>query len=193
MSDVVPERGALEEHPLPQLLLALYRSRTSATLRGGYNVVVMYSDPAGEVYVNGRSLANSEGIESGDGTLMVPVSLVGRIRAAMRTGPENPPPPPRDDTTPRITQRPPGKTIGKVSYAAGRRDPIVFELGPHLGAGKNELVVLHESQGVLPYSLAVEFRSVRPASRSSSGMCDMDCRNRMIPKTLTAPGKVSAQ
>ena len=33
MSDALPERGALEEHPLPMLLLALYRSRTSATLR----------------------------------------------------------------------------------------------------------------------------------------------------------------
>lgn len=67
-------------------LTVVHTSRTSATLRGGNNVVVMYSDPAGEVYVNGRCLADSGGIESGDGTLMVPAPLVGRIRASLRSG-----------------------------------------------------------------------------------------------------------
>jgi N-acetylmuramoyl-L-alanine amidase len=90
-------------------LTVAHTSRTSATLRGGSNVVVMYSDPAGEVYVNGRCLADSGGIESGDGTLIVPPGLVGRIRASLRPGngqgsgndrntsavqPPPPPPPP---------------------------------------------------------------------------------------------------
>jgi len=68
-------------------LTVMHTSRTSATLRGGYNSVVMYSDPAGEVYVNGRSMPDSGGIRVANGTLMVPEPLVGRIRVALRSGP----------------------------------------------------------------------------------------------------------
>jgi N-acetylmuramoyl-L-alanine amidase len=123
-------------------LTVIHTSRTSATLRGGYNVVVMYSDPVGEVYVNGQSLADSGGIESGDGTLMVPAPLVGRIRAAMRSanaqdnqgihhpGVVQPPGPPVH----------PGKTIGRVVIDPGHggKDPGATSV---LGFREKDLVL----------------------------------------------------
>lgn len=68
-------------------LAVIHTSRTSATLRGGCNSVVMYSDPAGEVYVNGRSMPDSDGIQAENGTLLVPEQLVRRIEAVLRPGP----------------------------------------------------------------------------------------------------------
>ncbi len=124
-------------------LSVMHTSRTSATLRGGANVVVMYSDPAGEVYVNGRPLPDSGGIESGDGTLIVPAPLVRRIRAAMwaeqaqggppdRSG-QNPPPGPKPP-------RPPGKTIGRVAIDPGHggKDPGATSV---LGTREKDLVL----------------------------------------------------
>lgn len=124
-------------------LTVMHTSRTSATLRGGDNVVVMYSDPAGEVYVNGRSLPDSGGIESGDGTLIVPGPLVRRIRAALRAeqaqgGPpdrpgQNPPPSPKPP-------RPPGKTIGRVAIDPGHggKDPGATSV---LGTREKDMVL----------------------------------------------------
>jgi len=123
-------------------LTVMHTSRTSATLRGGYNVVVMYSDPAGEVYVNGKSLADSGGIESGDGTLIVPAPLVGRIRAAMRTGygQDN-----GNDRIPGVVQPPEpprhsGKMIGRVVLDPGHggKDPGTTSV---LGHREKDLVL----------------------------------------------------
>jgi N-acetylmuramoyl-L-alanine amidase len=123
-------------------LTVMHTSRTSATLRGGDNVVVMYSDPAGEVYVNGRSLPDSGGIESGDGTLIVPGPLVRRIRAALRAviaqgGPNEQNP---GDTRPRDNIRPPGKTIGRVAIDPGHggKDPGATSV---LGTREKDMVL----------------------------------------------------
>jgi len=123
-------------------LTVIHTSRTSATLRGGDNVVVMYCDPAGEVYVNGKSLAGSGGIESGEGTLIVPAPLVGRIRAALRAGNtqdnrngQNP-----GDTRPRGNIMPPGKTIGRVVIDPGHggKDPGATSV---LGTREKDIVL----------------------------------------------------
>ncbi len=52
-----------------------------------------------------------------------------------------------------------------VNYEAGHKDPIVIDdLGPLLGAGQNEIVVLLDGKDALPYTLGVSYRSARPAS-----------------------------
>lgn len=108
-------------------LTVLHTSRSSATLRGGYNSVTMYSDPVGEVYVNGTSMPNSGGIQAGDGTLLVPEPLVRRIRAALRSGLVASGPRPRPGTVrpgPPVTPNPPGR-IGRVVLDPGHggKDP----------------------------------------------------------------------
>ncbi len=110
-------------------LAVTHTSRTSATLRGGCNSVVMYSDPAGEVYINGRSMADSGGIKAENGTLLVPETLVRRIGAALRPGP-GPDPGNRHvvrsnpkRTEPRRTKPP--KPLGRVVLDPGHggKDP----------------------------------------------------------------------
>lgn len=107
-------------------LTVMHTSRTSATLRGGYNSVMMYSDPAGEVYVNGRSMPDSGGIQAGDGTLMVPEPLIRRIRAALWSGPGAAAPSGTETVEPRqpVTPKPPGR-IGRIVLDPGHggKDP----------------------------------------------------------------------
>ena len=108
-----------------------HTSRTSATMRNGSNTVVMYCDPAGEVYVNGHSMPDSGGIESTGGTLLVPDSLIRRIAAILRykTSPEPTRPPAHVPTGPRrtVTVRPrvPMRILGKVVIDPGHggKDP----------------------------------------------------------------------
>jgi len=125
-------------------LTVMHAGRTSATLRGGYNVVVMYSDPAGEVYVNGQALSDSGGIESGDGTLIVPEPLVRRIRAALRSGIAQAGPTVRPGQNPAGVPgehlRPPGKAIGRVVLDPGHggKDPGTTSV---LGYREKDLVL----------------------------------------------------
>ena len=63
-------------------------SRVLATLRDSANVVMVYGDPQGSVYVNGEPLSNTGGITPAGETLFVPEGLVGRIRALLRIGAE---------------------------------------------------------------------------------------------------------
>jgi hypothetical protein len=58
-----------------------------------------------------------------------------------------------------------GDEVDRISYDEGRKDPIVFEgLGKHLGAGANSIELVHDGAEELPYSMAVDFRSVQPAT-----------------------------
>jgi hypothetical protein len=62
-----------------------------------------------------------------------------------------------------------GKAAGEVAYEAGRREAIAFEgLGRHLGPGKNRIEIAHAGAEPLPYSVAVEFRSVKPATSAAA-------------------------
>ncbi len=58
-----------------------------------------------------------------------------------------------------------GKQVGAMSYSAGRREPLEFTgLGKHLTRGQNVVEVRHTGTDELPWSLAVDYRSVQPAT-----------------------------
>jgi len=58
-----------------------------------------------------------------------------------------------------------GKEAGRQDYAAGRREPLVFTgLGKLLTAGANTIELSHDGKGELPYSIAMDYRSVKPAT-----------------------------
>jgi uncharacterized protein YfaS (alpha-2-macroglobulin family) len=62
-----------------------------------------------------------------------------------------------------------GETVGQVAFEAGRREPLVFtDVSRHLRSGKNKLELTQEGGDGLPYSLAVEFRSLKPATSPES-------------------------
>jgi hypothetical protein len=62
-----------------------------------------------------------------------------------------------------------GALVGEVNYEAGRREPITFTgVGSKLQAGKNTIELVQQGGDGLPYSLAVEFRSVKPANSPES-------------------------
>lgn len=58
-----------------------------------------------------------------------------------------------------------GQPAGQQAYEAGRRSPLVFaDLERHLRAGTNRIELIHRGRDPLPYSLAVDYRALRPAS-----------------------------
>jgi hypothetical protein len=58
-----------------------------------------------------------------------------------------------------------GQLIGTERYEAGRREPILMSaLASAFRPGKNTIEIVHDGAAALPYSLAVEYRSTRPAS-----------------------------
>ena len=58
-----------------------------------------------------------------------------------------------------------GKVVASQRYEAGRKDPLVFTgLGAAFLAGANTVELLAQGQSEVPYSLAVDFRSARPAT-----------------------------
>lgn len=58
-----------------------------------------------------------------------------------------------------------GKSAGRMDYQAGRREPIEITADASLfTAGANQVEIRHAGRGELPYSLALEYRSARPAS-----------------------------
>lgn len=67
-----------------------------------------------------------------------------------------------------------GEPAGEVAYEAGRRDPIVFT-SSKLRAGGNQVELVSTSGEALPWSLAVEFRSVLPAT-SPQAVIDLSTR-----------------
>jgi len=98
----------------------------SVTLRSRGNVVVLYADPGGQVYVNG-SVVQQGGVLAVGKTLYVHRSVVGRIQRRLRgRGPAKPRPPKVE--VPRPPKRP-GR-LGKVVVDAGHggkdKGAIVF-------------------------------------------------------------------
>jgi uncharacterized protein YfaS (alpha-2-macroglobulin family) len=62
-----------------------------------------------------------------------------------------------------------GKPVGEMGYEGGRRDALVFEeLGAHFRSGKNQVEIAHTGATPLPYSIAIEYRSVKPASSAQA-------------------------
>jgi alpha-2-macroglobulin-like protein len=70
-----------------------------------------------------------------------------------------------------------GQVIDTLKYEAGRREPLVSQaLARHLKPGENELVLKHDGEGALPYSLGVTYRAVQP---DSSEACVVDLQTKM--------------
>jgi len=58
-----------------------------------------------------------------------------------------------------------GQPAGEIAYAAGRREPLELAgLGASFRGGGNTVQLIHEGKGELPYTMAVEFRTLKPAS-----------------------------
>jgi hypothetical protein len=71
----------------------------------------------------------------------------------------------------RVTVLVNGQPAGEQAYEAGRRDPLVFEnLGKLLKAGPNTIELRGEGGDELPYSIAVEFRSLKPATHPNAAV-----------------------
>ncbi|MBI1949639.1 MAG: hypothetical protein HYS27_28390 [Deltaproteobacteria bacterium] len=62
-----------------------------------------------------------------------------------------------------------GKNVGTASWEAGHKDPIVVDLpGEAFKPGKNDVRMLIDGKDQLPYSMAVTFRSKKPATSEAS-------------------------
>jgi len=62
-----------------------------------------------------------------------------------------------------------GEAAGEATYEAGRREAITFTgVGSKLKAGKNRIEIVQRGGGGLPYSMAVDFRSLKPATSVES-------------------------
>ncbi len=58
-----------------------------------------------------------------------------------------------------------GNEVSKMHYEAGRKEALIFEnIGKYFQAGENSVELRHKGKGALPYSLAVQYRSVQPAN-----------------------------
>ena len=58
-----------------------------------------------------------------------------------------------------------GRKVGDMPYEAGRREALEFHnLGAHFQPGANTIELVHAGRDSLPYSMAVEYRSVKPAT-----------------------------
>ncbi len=67
-------------------------SSGSAMLRGPGNLVMLFADPGGQAYVNGRAVAPEGGIVPVSGILFVPERFERAIRVALRPAPPKPKP-----------------------------------------------------------------------------------------------------
>lgn len=62
-----------------------------------------------------------------------------------------------------------GKVVASKAYAAGHKDPIVFDdLGQHLTPGARTVELRLDGGDRLPYSLAIEYRAENPASAADA-------------------------
>jgi len=86
-----PEKITLHELADRLGLRVCQTCRTIATLRNSANTVVIYTEPAGQVYVNRRIVPESSGIQPADGTMQVPLAMVQKIRGFLRPPPARPP------------------------------------------------------------------------------------------------------
>lgn len=58
-----------------------------------------------------------------------------------------------------------GTEVSTQRYEAGAKEPVHFQgFGKYLKAGENTITLKHSHDGPLPYSLAVTYRSLKPAS-----------------------------
>lgn len=113
-------------------------SATRATLRDRANTVVIFADPAGQAYVNGRPVGTLGGITAEAGTLMVPAALEAAIKQAL--------------VDPSLVRK-----SSPSTRARSARGTVVLDAG-HGGADPGAIGVLgrHEKNVNLVVALAVE-------------------------------------
>lgn len=64
-----------------------------------------------------------------------------------------------------------GQVVGEQAYAAGRSDPLVFGgFGASLRPGKNVVEIENVGATELPYSMAVEYRALQPATAPDAAL-----------------------
>jgi N-acetylmuramoyl-L-alanine amidase len=151
--------------PIPPNTLSVYQlagrlnmsvveaTKYSATLRNASNTVMVYSDPGGQAFVNGRPIGQPNGFPTVSGILFVPQDLEGPIRSVLRpaTGPVVAVRPPREGPIVPGTEKPPpvrGKLSGKVVIDPGHggKDPGTLAAGR--GGRKESAVNLALATGV---------------------------------------------
>ena len=75
----------------------------------------------------------------------------------------------RTQSSGRVTVLVNGETAGTFAYEAGHRDPIeIGDFGRYLTAGDNRVEIRTEGDDELPYSLAIDYRTLQPASSPDS-------------------------
>ena len=58
-----------------------------------------------------------------------------------------------------------GQVAAQFDYEAGRKEPMIFEnLGQNFIIGKNVVELIHQGDSSLPFTVAVDYRSIEPAS-----------------------------
>ena len=132
-------------------LRAMNVSASVAELRGGGNSVMLFADPGGTAYVNGRAMENPGRIAPVEGVLHVQKSLAPRIRAALGNGPAPAP----DRNVPQRDSRPPPRNprngLGRVVI-----DPGHGGEDPGTDAAKQQFGIhLYEKEVNLSVSLDV--------------------------------------
>jgi N-acetylmuramoyl-L-alanine amidase len=122
-------RGALAASEMGDRLgLTMQRdSAHSVTMGNRFNSVVLFADPGGVAYVNGRPVGAKGGLESIGGTIYVPQTLERAIRQALRITKKTAPPVKRPQPVRRRlpSSRKPELKYGPVVIDAGHggRDP----------------------------------------------------------------------
>jgi uncharacterized protein YfaS (alpha-2-macroglobulin family) len=75
----------------------------------------------------------------------------------------------RTPTSGAVSVRVNGELAGEAKYEAGRREPISFSgLGSKLKAGANKIEIIQSGGAGLPYSMAIEYRSLKPATSAQA-------------------------
>ena len=68
----------------------------------------------------------------------------------------------------RVTWSSTARTSPPTKYDGDDRDPLVFSgLGQHLLAGKNHIELKHSGRTPMPYSVAIDYRSLQPERRQA--------------------------
>lgn len=83
-----------------------------------------------------------------------------------------------------------GKVLKSVDYEAGHKDPILIEgLGALMTQGENEVKLLVDGKDALPYTLAVAFRTERPAT-SPDAVVDLSVKLDKAKVKMGEPARV---
>lgn len=126
-------------------------TRLMATLANSSNVIVVYGDPGGGVYVNGRSIGAVGPVTPVGEMLFVQAATVGQVRSALRavrrTRPATPAPAPAKVVTAPIIIDPGhgGKDPGTISASGIQEKAVVLDAAlstAEMLAGQNVPVVM---------------------------------------------------